>query len=502
MKKLTLVSALVLSLGIFANEIPEGYYTSIDGKKDSVLKSALSLIIRGGTRYEYGTNSYHSTSNPPEWQVGDLKSYGTWQALPFTDHKPRTRGGVWDMYSNCVRYYPNKQGDSGCSLNIEHCLPKSWWGWNKDLSSSDPAWIAYKDLYNLNPSDQRANSQKSNYPPGHVKKGDKFDNGSFRMDNAKSSGYGYICWEPAEEYRGDFARTYFYMATAYEYLNWTAYTQYISNANYLMFSDSIQKVLLDWHRADPVSPKELCRMDMISDIQHNRNPFIDYPELVEYIWGEKKGQTVDLSALDCVFEQGWCPDDMGEPEPQIYDTIINLPAITAALVNAVNHDGIRGNANSGIQSNGNASITMGKSSTDGEISFTGLNLTDSAILAFRASPYNSATSMQLDIYYDQVIDTSICVTVEKETRNESRYRLAVPAGTKSIRLVSVGGATTKRACIQELYLLQCNPPSPDDHTGIDHHTSPDTSPRKELRDGTMVIIHGKSIYSTLGTLIH
>ena len=257
MKKLTLVSALVLSLGIFADEIPEGYYNSIDGKKDSVLKSALSLIIRGGTRYEYGTNSYHSTSNPPEWQVGDLKSYGTWQALPFTDHKPGTRGGVWDMYSNCVRYYPNKLGDSGCSLNIEHCLPKSWWGWNKDLSSSDPAWIAYKDLYNLNPSDQRANSQKSNYPPGHVKKGDKFDNGSFRIDNAKSSGYGYICWEPAEEYRGDFARTYFYMATAYEYLNWTAYTQYISNANYLMFSDSIQKVLLDCHRADPVSPKEL-----------------------------------------------------------------------------------------------------------------------------------------------------------------------------------------------------------------------------------------------------
>ena len=41
---------------------------------------------------------------------------------------------------------------------------------------------AYKDLYNLNPSDQRANGQKSNYAPGHIKTGDKFDNGSFRMD--------------------------------------------------------------------------------------------------------------------------------------------------------------------------------------------------------------------------------------------------------------------------------------------------------------------------------
>ena len=55
-----------------------------------------------------------------------------------------------------------------------------------------------------------------------------------------------------------------------------------------MFSDAIIGVLLDWHRADPVSDKERCRMDVISDIQGNRNPYIDYPELVEYIWGNKK----------------------------------------------------------------------------------------------------------------------------------------------------------------------------------------------------------------------
>ena len=223
-KHFFLLSALLFSVGMMAEDIPAGYYDAIDGKQDSALKSTLSLIVRGGERYEYGTNQYHSTSNPPEWEKGDFKAYGTWQALPITDRK---EGGiVWDMYSDCVRYYPNKLGDSGCSLNIEHCLPKSWWGGTVNE--------AYKDLYNLNPSDQRANSQKSNYAPGHVKKGDKFDNGSFKMDAAKSSGYGYICWEPAEEYRGDFARTYFYMATAYEYIPWTAYPQYISNSNYLM----------------------------------------------------------------------------------------------------------------------------------------------------------------------------------------------------------------------------------------------------------------------------
>ena len=140
------IAALLFSVGMMAEDIPAGYYDAIDGKQDSALKSTLSLIVRGGERYEYGTNQYHSTSNPPEWEKGDFKAYGTWQALPITDRK---EGGiVWDMYSDCVRYYPNKLGDSGCSLNIEHCLPKSWWGGTVNE--------AYKDLYNLNPSDQRA----------------------------------------------------------------------------------------------------------------------------------------------------------------------------------------------------------------------------------------------------------------------------------------------------------------------------------------------------------
>lgn len=497
MKRLFLFGTIVFwALGMMAEDMPAGFYDSITGKKDSVLKTTLSLLVRGGERYEYGPNQYHSTSNPPEWEKGDFKAYGTWQALPLTDIHPD--GIIWDMYSNSVRYFPNKQGESGCSLNIEHCLPKSWWGWNKDLASSDPAWIAYKDLYNLNPSDQRANSQKSNYAPGHVKKGDKFNNGSFKMDAAKSSGYGYICWEPAEEYRGDFARAYFYMATAYEYLTWTAYSQYISNASYLMFSDSIQKVLLDWHRADPVSDKEICRADRISDIQHNRNPFIDYPELVEYIWGNKKGEAVDLSSLTCTAGTVICPEPIiPTPEPQLYDTLINLPAITAALVNAVSHDGIQGSANSGIQSNGTASITMGKSSTDGEISFTGIELADTAVLAFRASPYNSATRMQLDVYANETLVKSIEVEVKNDTRNEVRYRITIPQNTTSIRMVSVGGSTSKRACMQELYLLS---PKKDTNPIATPEVEKETV-TKVLRDGQLVIIRNNETYSLQGQRI-
>lgn len=489
MKRLIIFGTIVFwALGLMAEAIPANYYDAIDGKQDSVLKSTLSELVRGGVRYEYGINQYHSTSNPPEWEAGDLKAYGTWQALPSTDMHPD--GVIWDMYSNCVRYFPNKLGESGCSLNIEHCLPKSWWGGTVNE--------AYKDLFNLNPSDQRANSQKSNYAPGHVQKGDKFDNGSFRMDSKAKSQYNYICWEPAEEYRGDFARTYFFMATAYEYLEWTAYPDYISHSSYLMFSETIQQVLLDWHRADPVSDKEICRADRISDIQHNRNPFIDYPELVEYIWGNKKGQAVNLAALQCTYKADACPDPIiPTPDPQQYDTLINLPALTKAIVNSYTSGTIQGNASDKIQSNGTCAITMGASTTDAEISFSGINLTDTAILAFRASPFNSATSMQLDVYADESLLQSIQVTVAQETRNEVRYRITIPKGTTSIRLASVGGNTSKRACMQELYLLS---PKKD--------TTPIATPEVEketvtkvLRDGQLVIMRNNEMYSLQGQRI-
>ena len=473
---------------MMAEDIPAGFYDAINGTQDSVLKSTLSLLVRGGERYEYGANQYHTSSNPPAWEKGDLKAYGTWQALPLTDMHPD--GIVWDMYSNCVRYYPNKQGESGCSLNIEHCLPKSWWGGTVNE--------AYKDLYNLNPSDQRANSQKSNYAPGHVTKGDKFNNGSFLMDSKSKSQYGYICWEPEAQYRGDFARTDFYMATVDESLYWTAYTEYISSDSYLMFSDAIIQVLLDWHRADPVSDKECCRADRISDIQHNRNPFIDYPELVEYIWGNKKGQAVDMNALTCAFKTDVCPEPIPPtPDPQKYDTIINLPAIAKNTVKNYSSGTIQG-AEVDIQSNGTSSITMGASNRDGEISFTGIALADTAVLAFRASPYNSAKSMQLDIYLNES-DTpfkTISETVQQETRNEVRYRITVPATTQSIRILSVGGSTDKRACMQELYLL-----APKAGQGVCNTGEEKQVPRKEIREGKIVIVKYNRSYSIFGQQI-
>ena len=468
---------LVCSTLLWAEPIPQGYYSHAQGLKDSLLKAALHDSICMGWRVHYGTQGYTYPDS--------IYYTGTWNYLPLTDQRPD--GTIWDMYSNTRRYFPTN-GGSGCGVEIEHCLPKSWWGWTTKSSEKTDSigYRAYRDLYHLTPADGSANGNKGNYAPGHVQKGDKFDNGSFRMDAAKSSLYGYICFEPAEEYRGDFARAYFYIATAYADLHWSAdaCTNYLDSTSYLLFRPQLLAVLLDWHRADPVSRKEIVRADAVSTIQHNRNPFIDYPDLVEYIWGNKQGQTVDFSTLTCTASADYVPapdtNNLRAYEAtdtthtgftaqwenlqtdytlDVYtysvtgqnDTLVNMPAITEKLLNSTPYMSYAGR----IGTAGTNAITMGVSNTDGAVILHRLNLQQEATLTFRASMYKTASNGELQIFINKNTTADTVITLPT-SRDEVRYSLTLPAGTDSVTILSVGGSTKKRACMQELYLVQGN----------------------------------------------
>ena len=292
MKPLKVLCAVLLvccAAFVSAEDMPAGYYNTIQGTKDSMLKTALHQIIKGGERYIYGPNTYHTTNKIQNgdtiWKVGDLKAYGTWHGFQNSDQQ--SDGTIWDMYSTTKRYFPIK-GGSAAGMDIEHSLPKSWWGGDEN--------DAYTDLYHLNPADHAANNNKSNYPPGILNDSNKVNNGIFFMGKDKE--WNDYAFSVIDEYKGDFARAYFYVSTAYHDMKWDAsYSKYVTNDSYLTFTPYLIQVLLQWHRIDPVSEKEINRLDAISSIQHNRNPFIEYPELVEYIWGNKQGQTVDLSSL-------------------------------------------------------------------------------------------------------------------------------------------------------------------------------------------------------------
>jgi len=243
-------------------EIPARYYSAINGKKDADLKTALYNVISKRAQVS-SYNDYYK--NMPQY-------------FRSTDVYPGTNRW-WDMYSNIPLYAPSFSG-----LNREHCVPKSWWGGTENIP-------IYADLSNLYPSEAKANQAKSNYPLGIVSGTPLFDNGVSKI-GYPSSGQGNGAprvFEPADEYKGDFARTYFYMITCYQNTTWTN-TWMMQNSNYMQLAPWALKLLLQWHREDMVSEKEINRNDAVYKIQNNRNPFIDYPDLVEYIWGDKQGE--------------------------------------------------------------------------------------------------------------------------------------------------------------------------------------------------------------------
>lgn len=238
-------------------EIPTAYYSRLDGKSGESLKTAAFQIINP-----------HSTIS----SYSDLPKY-----FMQTDLYPESMQW-WDMYSDIPLYAPSFKG-----LNREHAFPKSWWGGSTDV----PAYI---DLNHLYPSEARANQAKSNYPLGEVSQS-TFDNGITLVGYAVNGqgGGAQKVFEPDDEYKGDFARTYFYMVTCYQNLTWK-YTYMVQNNTYPTLNSWALDLLLKWHREDPVSQKEIERNETIYGIQNNRNPFIDFPDLAEYIWGNKVGE--------------------------------------------------------------------------------------------------------------------------------------------------------------------------------------------------------------------
>lgn len=249
--------ALISTIIITRADIPAGYYSGLNGKNSSELKTALRNIIHDHTQ----VSSY-----------SDLPKY-----FMHTDVRP-SGNEWWEMYSNNTFSYPSFSG-----MNREHSLPKSWWGG----ASNTPA---YTDLNHLYPSEKNANSAKSNYPLGEVQTA-TFDNGVSKVGYAVTGQGGGAAkvFEPADEYKGDFARTYFYMATCYQDLTWK-YSYMMQNGAYPSLTGWAIDLLLKWHRNDPVSQKEIDRNDVVYSYQNNRNPFIDIPSLAEYIWGDKTNE--------------------------------------------------------------------------------------------------------------------------------------------------------------------------------------------------------------------
>ncbi len=256
-----LISALAVSLGTQA-QAPKGYYKSIDGQFGAELKSSLGRAIAEHKVFSYS----------------DL-----WDTYEVTDVVPGTKDQILEYYSDKVMYYTSR----GTQINREHTVPQSWWGKGNICD-------AYTDLFNVLPAEAAVNGQKSNYPLGEVTGTPKFDNGVTKIGPSNNSGGANNVFEPADEYKGDFARVYFYVATCYAAAPWTAEAYSMMSAAPTIKEWTLP-TLLAWNESDPVDEREMKRNEACYYLQGNRNPFVDYPQLAQFIWGDKQNELFELS---------------------------------------------------------------------------------------------------------------------------------------------------------------------------------------------------------------
>jgi len=242
---------------------PSGYYNSASGLTGKTLQKALHDIIDNHTvkTYDYLWTAFQTT---------DTKAGGTIVWDIYSDVPGGTPAYTYTISSDQCGNYA-KEGDC---YNREHSFPKSW------FNDASPM---YTDLFHLYPTDGYVNGKRSNYPFGEVSSADWTSTNGSKLGTCSWPGYSGTVFEPIDEYKGDFARTYFYMATRY-------YGEDSSWPGSDMVNGSQPKtwalnMLLAWHRADPVSTKETNRNNEVYQIQNNRNPFIDDPLYAEKIWG-------------------------------------------------------------------------------------------------------------------------------------------------------------------------------------------------------------------------
>ena len=247
--------------GVAIAQIPPNYYDNAVGKEGDLMKQELHDIIDNHTIISYS-------------QI--------WTSCQTTDKK--SDGKVWDMYSDVPNGTPpytytfvsdqcgNYSGESSC-YNREHSFPKSWFGNNSPMKT---------DIFHIYPTDGYVNGRRSNFPFGEVSNPTWTSQNGSKLGPNTTSGYSGKVFEPIDEYKGDFARTYFYMATRYygEDGNWPG-SAMVNGAEPKPWALAL---LYQWHIQDTVSLKEINRNNDVYGIQNNRNPYIDHPEWVDSVW--------------------------------------------------------------------------------------------------------------------------------------------------------------------------------------------------------------------------
>lgn len=246
--------------GVVESTQPDGYYNSLDSLADVTLRQAIQDIIA-------------------EEGVVRAQTYNdVIEILKEADENPENSNQVWLVYLEQGRAKLDYQTTSNSigKWNREHVFPRSRGGFNsieadEEINGIDVYWNTNADSLRHGNSD--AHAIRAVDGPENSSRGNQFY-GQYNGPTGTLGGF-----------KGDVARSIFYMAVRFNGLEVVnGFPEGITG----QFGDLA--TLLDWHRNDPPDDFEMNRNNVIYQWQFNRNPFIDQPDMVEYIWGNMIGQ--------------------------------------------------------------------------------------------------------------------------------------------------------------------------------------------------------------------
>ena len=272
---------MILLAGPVCADPPAGYYDSVDLTNAESVRATVHDIIDNHIRIPYTATGTD-----------------TWNVLELADQDPNDNSRIIDVYKN--RTYP-KYGAGNNDYNREHTWPKSY-GFPDESSSNKP----YSDCHMLMLCDVSYNSSRSNniyddcvsgcstYPADNY-------NGESGVNRRNST-----VWETWMGRRGDVARAQFYADVRYSgdlsnepdlILTDNADLIVVYSSNAAMAHMGLLQTLIQWHYEDPVDDRERNRNDVVYSFQNNRNPFIDNPEYVSYIFENALSGVEDVIAV-------------------------------------------------------------------------------------------------------------------------------------------------------------------------------------------------------------
>lgn len=229
-----------------------------------------------GTTLASDLHSLLASTHTNQLSYNDL-----WSAYYTSDVLPGTKI-IWDIYSECIFTAGDDQDQGnhsaeGNKYNREHTTPQSWF-------NKESPMVA--DAHHIFATDAYVNGQRSNYPFGEVGSATYTSHNGGKLGSSSFSGYSDKVFEPIDEYKGDIARAFMYMAIRYSNVcgSWSNGANVVYQSSYPYLTNYAKNLFTKWAHEDPVSDKEYIRNEALFNIQHDRNPFIDHPEYIDVIW--------------------------------------------------------------------------------------------------------------------------------------------------------------------------------------------------------------------------